>query len=344
MIVDWMRRKHPLIPGVVLGMMSTCLLALKGDKPQDYVDVRMGVARCSGCSGPALTPNSLGRSSSTPERLRIEIVSPAYLVGLFLKSQRHPTSPRSNHMRDPHCELANQGRRMRRSFALACLATILLCSHSQAGTILGFGQTNPADVITLTNNGDGTSTLSTAGNADGGGVSVPILITNLNGAPLLVPIPAFETFVNFTSVGSATSVGGSASQAFNGTVEITSAAGGTGINYLTATFTNLTANMTGALHGALGGSALTFNVSQPPESLVFTSDVIQTLSPPTSLALGFSNVSPSVSIVGSSLGSATMQSAGTFSAVPEPSTLLLSSIALGLIGYGSLWRRRARGA
>jgi len=255
-------------------------------------------------------------------------------------------------MRDPHCELADPGRLLRRSFAFACLAAILLCSHSQAGTILGFGQTNPADAITLTNDGLGTSTLSTAGNADGGGVSVPVLITNINGTPLLVPIPAFETFVDFHSVGPAQSVGGNAEQAFNGTVEITSGVGGAGVNYLTATFSNVTGNMTGGLHGALGGGALSFTISQPPESLVFTSDVIQALSPPTSMALAFSSVSPSVRIAGSPPsmgpdGSSTMSSAGTFSAnaaVPEPSTLLLGSIAgFCLIGCG-MWRRLAPGA
>jgi len=224
----------------------------------------------------------------------------------------------------------------------------MLGSSSEAGTILIFGQANPLDVVTLHNGGAGTSTLSTAGNADGAGVSIPVLITTFLGVPGL-SIPAFETYVGVASSGAAVTMFGLDAQAFQGTVEITSLPGGAGTNFLTATFANVGTNVN-TLSGTAGANSASLVASQPPASLAITSD-FGTFIAPTGMSISYSNVTPPLTIFNSSLGASgdtTMQSAGNFSAttIPEPSGLLLGCIAsVGMVGFGyGLRRRKAKGA
>jgi len=257
-------------------------------------------------------------------------------------------------MRFSNHKLADSGRFLRRSFLFACLASLLLGSSSKASTtVLQFSQVNAADVVTLTNDGLGnanSSTLSTAGNpiADGGPLSIAVTITNFLGTPGL-NILAYETFVNVISSGAATfnSMTGVDSQPFTGKIEFTSAPGGAGANYLTLTFGKMVFDST--VSGQEGGTQATLVSTQPPNSLVLTSD-FETFGPPTALSIGFSGLSPGLTIFNNSLGAlgaTTMQSAGTISAtviVPEPSTFAIAGLgALGMIGYG-LRRRKALGA
>jgi hypothetical protein len=222
----------------------------------------------------------------------------------------------------------------------ACLAVVFLCPAAQAGstTVLGFGQSNPADVITSTESG-GVTTYSTAGNADGGGLSVPITITNFLGAPALTP--AFETFVDLHSVGPATTIGGVVIQNFVGTIQITSGVGGTGTNFLTATFTDATAP--GISGGFLNGHQAQLAAAGPPDSLVLTSGLTM-FAAPTSMAIGLSGVTPSLTTSGGSIGGFTAQNAGTFSAtiVPEPASMALLGIGMsGLFALRRLFKRPA---
>jgi hypothetical protein len=244
-------------------------------------------------------------------------------------------------MSSPDQQLAFSARILRRSVALACAAMLLLSSSANAGTILQFAQTNPADVITATDTA-GTTTLSTAGNVDGGGVSVPVTISNFLGTPGLA-IPAFETYVGVTSTGAASTSHGSIFQNFSGTVEITSGIGGTGFNYVTATFAPVGASSAVGLSGAAGGGAAALQASQPPDSLVLTSS-FAVFGPASSLSIPFSNVTPALSISGGSIASFTAQDAGTLSAsivtiIPEPSSLCLGSIAIVI---GTLVYRKKR--
>jgi hypothetical protein len=206
---------------------------------------------------------------------------------------------------------------------------------ANAGTVLQFDQTNPADTVTGTESG-GVTTLSTTGNMDGGFVSIAVTITNFLGTPGL-DIPAFETFVNVHSTAAAVP-GLVEQQAFTGTIEITGGIGGTGPNFLTATFTD--SLLPAVMVGFAGGNQLSLNNNNPPQSMVFTSDFAP-LGTPLSMTIGFSNVNPLVHLSNGSIGSFTGQNSGTFGAntIPEP-----ASFGMGLAGiiFVTLFARSRR--
>jgi len=143
-----------------------------------------------------------------------------------------------------------------RALALATLASLAMATSSSAVTILQFGQTNPNDVVTATVSGS-TTTLTTSSAAAAG--SIPVKITNIGGTLLGTPLDAFETFTNVTSTGTATTTAGTIEQLYSGTIAITSGAGGTGGNFLTATFQNA------VLSGLAGGGSASLVGSRPPQ-------------------------------------------------------------------------------
>jgi len=244
-------------------------------------------------------------------------------------------------MSTPDQQPAFSARFLRRSVALACAAllSLLLGSSANAGTtVLQFGQTNPFDVVTATDTA-GTTTLSTAGNPNGLGVSIPVTVTNFLGVS--VTIPLFETFVGVTSVGSASTSHGSISQNYTGTIEFTLLPFGQpgNVNFLTATFAPVGPSSATGISGAAGGAGAGLAASQPPDVLTLTSD-FATFASPTGMAIGFTNIAtpPGLSIAADgSIASFTGQNAGTFSAtiIPEPSSLCLGSFAVvfGVLVY-----------
>jgi hypothetical protein len=231
-------------------------------------------------------------------------------------------------MRDANRNVENRGRLLRWPVLCACLASALLVSQeASAGTILVFGQATGDNLVTLTNDGSGTSTMTAT--------DVPVEITTLAGLPVSPSIPAFFTF-NATSTGAATTSGSDVSQTFTATFSVTSEAGGGGINYLTGTFTD-------TFHSILGGQSAAITASAPPNSITFSSDLPIPLGPMAAVSLSFTNLSRAMALLNNSVGasgSTTMNVSATFSAaVPEPSSVVLSSIA-GLMIFGGMGLRR----
>jgi hypothetical protein len=216
-----------------------------------------------------------------------------------------------------------------------------LATPANATTVLQFGQLNPADFVTATD-AAGVTTLTSSSTVSS--VSIPVSISNIGGQPQPVVIPAFETFTGLHSVGTATTdVNGIISQVFTGTIAITSAAGGAGTNYLTATFTDVLSGPTNT-----GAPALSADSGVAGESVTYTSgdSRVTPFLPGLSrnFSLSFSNATPSLSISGGSVASFTGQQTGTFAVtpvptVPEPASVVMASIA-AIVGIGSFgWRR-----
>jgi hypothetical protein len=217
------------------------------------------------------------------------------------------------------------------SIALAGIALVGLSRPAGAATILDFAQ-SAAGTIVATDNGSGVTTLTTPS-------SISVHIDQLAG--LNVSLNAYETFVSVQSTDAASDASGPIIQHFSGTIEFTSAANGTGTNYLTAVFNDFTA-------GSVGGGQASLNASTPPSSnVVYTSDVMSFVnSTSRNFSLGLSGITPALAISGdNSLASFTATSnagtfyADTFSPVPEPSSLIMASSS-AFAGLGYWWRRR----
>jgi hypothetical protein len=216
-------------------------------------------------------------------------------------------------------------RKLKKLMMIAAMLTMFV-NMSYGGTILQFTQTNLSDSIRATDT-NGVTTLSTSGNADGGGFSIPVNIQLGN-----TIIPGFETFLDVHNTSPATLVNNVILEAFTGTVAITSGINDTGINYLTATFTNV--GLAGSLSGPNEGTGAALSSSEPPSILILTSDLM-TITNPTSMAIGFTNINPVLSINGDgSIASFTAQNTGTFAGttIPEPSSLMLWSIGILMVG------------
>jgi hypothetical protein len=220
-----------------------------------------------------------------------------------------------------------------------------LATPATAGTVLIFAQNGaiPPTNFVITNNGDGTSSIS---------ADISVSITALAGP--LVPPPitdaVFEFSATSTSQASTFVAGGITFlvQRYSGTFSIDSATDPATV-YLAGSFVDLTS-------GPVGGRALTIAASEPPDSSVtFTSTVLPAddLQTDRAIALSATNLSIPVTFasspVGTTLGSTTSNIAGTFSAdtatsTPEPSTwamLLLGFAGLGFAGRRSRKAERA---
>jgi hypothetical protein len=238
-------------------------------------------------------------------------------------------------MSTPDSQLAVRARFLRRCLAFACAGSLFLGSSAKADTVLVFGQQNPLDSVTATASG-GVTTLSTAGNADGGGTSVPVSVSIYNGMTQ-EPFPSlfYEYFVPGTvhSTGVATESGSAVSQTFAGTIQFWALPFGQAGNSLElqAGFTNYTFSGSGTSGGLNPGTGATTVFSGDP-GFAWTG---------ASFSLSFTSISPGLSVSNGTIDGFKAVGSGTFSAtlVPEPGTLCLSSMAI-VFGALTYWRKR----
>jgi len=226
-----------------------------------------------------------------------------------------------------------------RLFALAGLGLMAFGQSASAVNILSFGKSelNPVGTINLTASGGISTTITTAGV----GGSAPITVTLYAGA-VPTPFQAFLT-INATSTSPAIPAGFSGvEQLYAGTVQITSAAGGGGTNYLTATFSGLN-GLSGSGSGTLGGANFTLTASNLTS---LTSSVLSPsqLQPPRDFSITFGELTSPLAINGATIASTNASNFGgqfnaTGAPVPEPATLAL--VGLG-IPFGLVALRRAR--
>jgi len=209
--------------------------------------------------------------------------------------------------------------------AAALIAALALQGQTQAALILSFSQNSGSNTVTAVNNGGSPNASTTISGAD---IVVSITGNNLG---LGLGTEAYLTF-SVTSIGPVVPVGLNLEQPFSGTFSITSAVGGGGTNYLSGSFTD-------AVFGS--GASLTLQAAQPPESVVFTSDIAGApLFLPRSLAWSFTNVTPAANVSNNSLGSFTASISGNFSGsyVPEAGALAVWAM-LSVAGLAGVRRR-----
>jgi hypothetical protein len=232
-------------------------------------------------------------------------------------------------------QLAHSARLAGRFLAFPFASLLLLSCSTEAGTVLQFSQVSSTDVVVATNNGIGTTTFSTTSpiNTDGGGVSIPVNISNYLGMTQVpFPLLAFET-VSVTSTDVA-SPGGTITQAYSGTIEFTANPvndpSGAGQVFLLATFGS------GAFSGGTNGGSASLNASVPQNVVTFTVPGLSFAD--AALSISFSGIVPPLGITAGSVSSFAGQNSGTFSAngVPEPGTLCLASFAIviGTLAHG----------
>ena len=213
-----------------------------------------------------------------------------------------------------------------RTALLAATVLTAMAGAANAANIVALSQTSGSNTVVATTNGAQTQTTLVI---DDAAVNIGQLIAGAPPATVFVSMTA-------TSNDAATPFLGAVIQHYDGTFCITSAINCGGINVLSGTFSD-------AAFGGLGGPGLTVNVNNPPDTLVLTSGIIPAsdLAAPNAMSLGFTNLSPALAIVGTTIAPFTAAFAGTVSAsvVEAPEPLSLALLGTGLLGLAVVRRR-----
>ena len=220
--------------------------------------------------------------------------------------------------------------------ATVALAGALLCASAaaHASVILSFGQAVNGPTVTATQNAAHTATEIT-------GTNIPVIISQFLGGG--APIDASLTFLLDSNGVATVSPTGVFSQPFTGSFSFTSGINDTGINYLSAVFTDF-------VFGTVAGSSLTLSSSEPPGHDTFTSDILNaaTFTLPRALSLAFADVTPPTTLSGGTLLPFASSVSGTISSnitaipLPEPGSLTVLGAGLFAIGLMRVRFRRAR--
>lgn len=210
------------------------------------------------------------------------------------------------------------------------LTAAVPAANASVVSILNFGSSSTHNTFFGTAAANGLSTKLSA-------IDAPVIITAIDpDSGVSGPVSAFLDFAA-TSTGAASVSSGMLTQHYQGHFEINSLANGTGINYLSAVFSD------DVLSGLIGGTALTLLASDPPAgTLSFTSSLIPInhMFNPLASSFSLSAITPKVKLSGSTLGTfnANFASSNSANAIPEPATLFLAG--LGLLGIAASRRNK----
>ncbi len=208
------------------------------------------------------------------------------------------------------------------------LGGLAIAPAANATLITALAQESQTNTVTATDNGITTNISIAAGT-----------LVTLGGGLFNVSGASFQ--LSATSVDAATNNGGIIQQHYSGTFCVSSVTG-CGGNFLSGTFVD-------AAFGANGGAGLVVQVSNPPESLVLTSNVLSAsdLAPPSSFNLTFVNLGPALHITSAGIGAATI---GAFtasftgdvsaSAIPVSEPATIGILGLGILGLAYVSSRK----